>query len=1209
MSLGALWDQSKSAVADLVEVASRSWRDVVADDLLARQEFAKAGELTREGLREFAEGGASRSATGNVVGGAALGLGAAASFVFPSGRGARVVGSGRGVARRAAAGVGDAFAGEGGRVSRASGGDVGADVAAEMLRESVRPGSGVDAGPLVGRSGEPARLLGDVSVDDFERAITEVRKIEVTRPGGPTRSLGETVYQYPTKEYGPMRRYLSDDGLSGFAIKPDGDLVSVFSAPGLGRGGALVDAAVARGARKLDAFDEDGFLPQLYGSRGFVEVKREPWDPEQKPDNWRGGEPDVVYMELRNFPGGRISGESAAPLMEGQPLEGDTVLGAVMSPVSASRQFGATSGESAQRIFEEMAKRGPLNVVSRDDLKTAGMLEYLDALSANIKAGKVDLSADYPDFRQFQPFLDDLGLQKPKLITNKRGQTFRPLLKAIEDGRYDEVLDDLAVQINNVFTLLDDDVFTLAFYPYMHNATVSGAARTGTPPSFLSALSGVLSAGAAPLDEAGAVRAVFDWGKAATRVRGDKLVQVGGDLKKYQSASQAYVQLVNNPDWLSNRVIGLASKTYVYSMLKMNPRMVRALVIDRVDSSARLGAFELNAKKFPKEWAWQTENALTTQGPELALGGFAERVVASALGIPPSAVQENVWAIWRVLRDLRAGNGPSRQSGVISRSGKTIEDFMAEGKMPKPHRELLEQNIARLEAEVASNGPASRYWETHTLEATGQTVLVPRTNMPVDGFLPPAIRTPDNVAALSGAIGNAEEIGKGLAVNAPWAPIALQLSVIGGVGGAALGAGQGVAQASDGEGVTLASGMGFLPAASAGAGVGAGLGLTAGLTLKGVGALVRRTISPKSQKRLKPFHIGVSPDGVEIPPIATNYYDEAQRIAFRRNFSELNKFDFEQMSDLRNVVSKDVSDTNIRMSSRNFPMQKYEDENVFASVVSETIIEPSYEPLGVNNLYESVIYWNNVGNKNIQSVLRTGDLSSDEFFVRALNAWELNYPNSDIPMSRMSSGEVVKYFEEITEKSIKFIEDAMRESTHPDFIAYRGVNGYPMRNFLGEDFVRALESNKSSVIGAEITDPGFLATSLNASDASGFASKDGNYGYVWQFKVPENFDALPISGNWERPGVGLPNPGEYEVILPKNLTLEIVDVQTPQDVFRAFNPDGFFDKFVNRNTYEIRYDDSVGFFKPWLEGYGFSIPEGIWANVPNGLITFKIKGT
>ncbi len=80
---------------------------------------------------------------------------------------------------------------------------------------------------------------------------------------------------------------LTDDQLSGFVVRPDGELVNLFSClPGRGR--VLMDAAVAAGATRLDCFD--GYLPMLYGRHGFREVRRE--------SNWTAGAPDILYMEL-----------------------------------------------------------------------------------------------------------------------------------------------------------------------------------------------------------------------------------------------------------------------------------------------------------------------------------------------------------------------------------------------------------------------------------------------------------------------------------------------------------------------------------------------------------------------------------------------------------------------------------------------------------------------------------------------------------------------------------------------------------------------------------------------------------------------------------------------------------------------------------------------------------------------------------------------
>ena len=114
---------------------------------------------------------------------------------------------------------------------------------------------------------------------------------------------GAAVYVYPVEDYQGMKLFLSDSGKSGFAVKPDGDIVSVFSMEkGSGRG--IMEAAISAGGKKLDAFDT--ILPEFYGTHGFVEAARIPWNDEFAPDGWdknafkkfNNGEPDVVMMVL-----------------------------------------------------------------------------------------------------------------------------------------------------------------------------------------------------------------------------------------------------------------------------------------------------------------------------------------------------------------------------------------------------------------------------------------------------------------------------------------------------------------------------------------------------------------------------------------------------------------------------------------------------------------------------------------------------------------------------------------------------------------------------------------------------------------------------------------------------------------------------------------------------------------------------------------------
>jgi hypothetical protein len=98
--------------------------------------------------------------------------------------------------------------------------------------------------------------------------------------------------------------FLTDDGRAGFALKPDGDIVSVFSKGPEVKGAAhtMLEIAQQAGGVKLDCFDT--VLPELYGKHGFKAVARMPWNDEYAPSGWdkatfakyNNGEPDVVFM-------------------------------------------------------------------------------------------------------------------------------------------------------------------------------------------------------------------------------------------------------------------------------------------------------------------------------------------------------------------------------------------------------------------------------------------------------------------------------------------------------------------------------------------------------------------------------------------------------------------------------------------------------------------------------------------------------------------------------------------------------------------------------------------------------------------------------------------------------------------------------------------------------------------------------------------------
>ena len=105
------------------------------------------------------------------------------------------------------------------------------------------------------------------------------------------------------EELADARLFRTESG-SGFAIKPDGDIVAVFASANEPRRGsyAMLQAAVQAGGKKLDAFDT--YLPDIYERVGFRPVARLPWNDEFAPDNWdkntfkkhNNGEPDIVFF-------------------------------------------------------------------------------------------------------------------------------------------------------------------------------------------------------------------------------------------------------------------------------------------------------------------------------------------------------------------------------------------------------------------------------------------------------------------------------------------------------------------------------------------------------------------------------------------------------------------------------------------------------------------------------------------------------------------------------------------------------------------------------------------------------------------------------------------------------------------------------------------------------------------------------------------------
>jgi hypothetical protein len=122
----------------------------------------------------------------------------------------------------------------------------------------------------------------------------------ITRAAQSHGDRGRQVYIYDVEEIADAKLFITPDGLGGFAVKKDGDIVSLFATaqgPFKNVSFTALALAVQSGGVKLDAFDP--VLPKLYRRMGFSTAARVAFDPNEKPDGWNTetmGEPDVHFM-------------------------------------------------------------------------------------------------------------------------------------------------------------------------------------------------------------------------------------------------------------------------------------------------------------------------------------------------------------------------------------------------------------------------------------------------------------------------------------------------------------------------------------------------------------------------------------------------------------------------------------------------------------------------------------------------------------------------------------------------------------------------------------------------------------------------------------------------------------------------------------------------------------------------------------------------
>ena len=119
-------------------------------------------------------------------------------------------------------------------------------------------------------------------------------------------AIGRSVDVYDPADYKGYKLFTTQDGSSGFAISPSGELSSVVSKRGSGIRGfsdAALAAAVSNGARWLNAFDT--VLPQKYARFGFKPVARLKFDEDFARSDWGDEAVDAFMQSVKGFQSGK----------------------------------------------------------------------------------------------------------------------------------------------------------------------------------------------------------------------------------------------------------------------------------------------------------------------------------------------------------------------------------------------------------------------------------------------------------------------------------------------------------------------------------------------------------------------------------------------------------------------------------------------------------------------------------------------------------------------------------------------------------------------------------------------------------------------------------------------------------------------------------------------------------------------------------------
>lgn len=112
---------------------------------------------------------------------------------------------------------------------------------------------------------------------------------------------GGCVDTHPKNELETFKLFLSNDGMAGVAVKPDGDITAVFKNSNSSAKGAVNDLIItarANGGEKMDCYGQ--FLVNSYEKCGYVPVARIPFNADYVDDPFLLKTKPDVYAMMKN---------------------------------------------------------------------------------------------------------------------------------------------------------------------------------------------------------------------------------------------------------------------------------------------------------------------------------------------------------------------------------------------------------------------------------------------------------------------------------------------------------------------------------------------------------------------------------------------------------------------------------------------------------------------------------------------------------------------------------------------------------------------------------------------------------------------------------------------------------------------------------------------------------------------------------------------